>query len=100
MAISSNNSKERVQVGLIPVRIQSYRKEPSHLIQPTVSCNKYLCPSTLTCVNAPIECPCPYPEDIKCIIPDMDKHGLNANGGVTVVCVSGKDGCDVVNKLI
>ncbi|KIM29437.1 hypothetical protein M408DRAFT_113369 [Serendipita vermifera MAFF 305830] len=65
----------------------------------SVSCNKYLCPGTLTCVDAPVNCPCPYPEDIKCVIPDMDRKGQVHNGAATVICVSGKEGCDLVHKL-
>ncbi|PVF99955.1 hypothetical protein CPB86DRAFT_730221 [Serendipita vermifera] len=64
-------------------------------------CPKYLCPGTLICANQPIDCPCPYPEDIKCVIPDKDINGKvdNQSGG-TVVCVRGNDGCDAVNKML
>ncbi|CCA75716.1 hypothetical protein PIIN_09706 [Serendipita indica DSM 11827] len=64
-----------------------------------VPCNKYLCPSTLICVEAPVDCPCPYPEDIKCVVPDLGRDGKTTGGGGTVVCVSGKEGCNAVNKM-
>lgn len=59
------------------------------------SCTQYLCPTTLTCVSKPADCPCPSPEDVKCIIPDAD-----ADEGFTAVCVrGGKEGCAQVEGL-
>ncbi|KIY73807.1 hypothetical protein CYLTODRAFT_416832 [Cylindrobasidium torrendii FP15055 ss-10] len=59
-----------------------------------VSCNQYLCPTTLNCVKSPSDCPCPYVEDIKCIIPDKDSRD-----GSTVVCARGQEGCDQIKRL-
>ena len=34
-------------------------------------CNKYLCPDTGICVDAPKFCPCPYPSSqLRCFLPD------------------------------
>ncbi|EIW65487.1 hypothetical protein TREMEDRAFT_70561 [Tremella mesenterica DSM 1558] len=55
----------------------------------------YVCPSSLTCVSTPANCPCPYPEDIKCVIPD---HRPRDEGeGPPFVCVRGP--CDEVFKF-
>ncbi|KAK0206744.1 hypothetical protein DFS33DRAFT_615942 [Desarmillaria ectypa] len=59
-----------------------------------ISCNRYLCPSTLECVKAPRECPCPNVEDIKCTIPDA-----NSRDGATVLCVRGENECADVERL-
>ncbi|QRV87424.1 cytochrome P450 family protein [Ceratobasidium sp. AG-Ba] len=48
-----------------------------------IPCSQYLCPNTLACVSTPVLCPCPAPEDIKCVIPDAEG---GSNDG-TVVCV-------------
>ncbi|QRW01565.1 cytochrome P450 family protein [Ceratobasidium sp. AG-Ba] len=53
-----------------------------------IPCSQYLCPNTLACVSTPVLCPCPAPEDIKCVIPDAEG---GSNDG-TVVCVRGTDG--------
>jgi len=58
-----------------------------------IQCDRYLCPATLDCVERPMHCPCPSPEDIKCIIPD---HAAPSDGG-TVVCVRG-EGCKGLEK--
>lgn len=69
-------------------------------IHTTVPCNQYLCPGTLTCVANPVQCPCPYPEDIKCVIPDYHPDGrVDTEGSGTVLCVRGSERCDVVNNL-
>ncbi|KAL4241960.1 Long chronological lifespan protein 2 [Abortiporus biennis] len=39
-----------------------------------VPCSQYLCPDSLVCVATPSQCPCPDPQDIKCLIPDVDKR--------------------------
>ncbi|KAG1815609.1 uncharacterized protein BJ212DRAFT_1447239 [Suillus subaureus] len=58
-------------------------------------CSQYLCPSTLTCVNRPADCPCPNAEDIKCTIPDaVDTEAA------TVVCVRGVEECTSVERLM
>lgn len=58
-----------------------------------VHCSSYLCPTTLDCVKRPSECPCPNPEEIKCLIPDSDSRGDG-----TVVCVSGERGCKSLER--
>ncbi|KAF8915808.1 hypothetical protein CPB85DRAFT_1217175 [Mucidula mucida] len=60
----------------------------------SVSCNRYLCPATLDCVKAPADCPCPYPEDVKCTLPDKDSLD-----GATVICVRGDNECAQVGAL-
>ncbi|KAG1833463.1 hypothetical protein EV424DRAFT_1311738 [Suillus variegatus] len=57
-------------------------------------CSQYLCPSTLTCVERPADCPCPNAEDIKCTIPDAVD-----TGAATVVCVRGVEECAPVERL-
>ncbi|KAF9509718.1 hypothetical protein BS47DRAFT_1301148, partial [Hydnum rufescens UP504] len=59
-----------------------------------VGCAAYLCPSTLVCVDNPSTCPCPTPEEIKCVIPDEQMKGAG-----TVVCVSGEQGCRILEKF-
>ncbi|KAJ7490363.1 hypothetical protein B0H11DRAFT_2010232 [Mycena galericulata] len=60
----------------------------------SVSCSQYLCPTTLDCVGSPVDCPCPDPEDIKCMVPDADEKD-----GATVVCVRGSNECREVERL-
>ncbi|KAG8987466.1 Long chronological lifespan protein 2 [Tulasnella sp. JGI-2019a] len=60
-----------------------------------ISCNQYMCPTTLDCVAKPVDCPCPSPEDIKCVIPDELSHGDG-----TVVCVRGELGCRALEKKL
>ncbi|EJU06341.1 hypothetical protein DACRYDRAFT_103287 [Dacryopinax primogenitus] len=60
---------------------------------PTVPCASYLCPTTLLCTPTPADCPCPSPQDIKCLVPD---HQTGEN---TVVCVRGGEGCENVLSL-
>ncbi|KAF8969486.1 hypothetical protein BDZ97DRAFT_1915436 [Flammula alnicola] len=62
----------------------------------SVSCSQYLCPETLDCVARPGDCPCPNPEDIKCIIPDME----GAVEDATVVCTRGQKECGEVERLM
>ncbi|WVQ84094.1 long chronological lifespan protein 2 [Cryptococcus sp. DSM 104549] len=51
----------------------------------------YVCPASLACVPTPADCPCPYPEDVKCVIPD---HRPRDEGeGPPFVCVRGDVGC-------
>ncbi|KDN51168.1 hypothetical protein RSAG8_00797, partial [Rhizoctonia solani AG-8 WAC10335] len=61
-----------------------------------VPCSQYLCPDTLVCVSSPALCPCPAPEDIKCVIPDSEG---GSNDG-TVVCVRGPTGCKQLENLL
>ena len=61
-----------------------------------VSCSSYLCPETLDCVAKPIDCPCPSPEDIKCLIPDSEGDVDDA----TVVCTRGQKDCIEVEMLM
>lgn len=36
-------------------------------------CNTYVCPDTLTCVDEPNKCPCPFPSSqLRCILPNAD----------------------------
>ncbi|KIJ57031.1 hypothetical protein M422DRAFT_149088 [Sphaerobolus stellatus SS14] len=60
-----------------------------------VQCSAYLCPKTLDCVPSPDACPCPYPEDIKCVVPDAQDQK-----SATVVCVRGGDNCKEVEALL
>ena len=60
----------------------------------SVPCNNYLCPTTLSCVINPADCPCHYVEDKKCLIPDSE-----IKGAATVVCVRGPNGCADVDRL-
>ncbi|ORX34506.1 hypothetical protein BD324DRAFT_154723 [Kockovaella imperatae] len=55
----------------------------------------YLCPGSLACVSTPADCPCPYPEDIKCILPDPRER--DEGEGPPFVCVRGS--CDEVNAF-
>ncbi|KAI0082408.1 hypothetical protein K474DRAFT_1585822 [Panus rudis PR-1116 ss-1] len=59
-----------------------------------VPCSQYLCPATLDCVPNPAQCPCPYAQDIKCLVPDADDKE-----GATVFCVRGAEECDEVKRL-
>jgi hypothetical protein len=68
---------------------------PSDMCMP-VQCSHYLCPMTLDCADHPSQCPCPYPEDIKCVIPDMDGDVDDA----TVMCVRGQQECAEVERLM
>ncbi|WWD07896.1 hypothetical protein V865_006003 [Kwoniella europaea PYCC6329] len=58
----------------------------------------YVCPSSLACVPTPADCPCPYPEDIKCVIPDNRER--DEGEGPPFVCVRSTGGdqasCDTV----
>ena len=93
---SSNFKGHRPRTGL---RIQTVVGTPYSSLYDTfssrysVSCSEYLCPETLACVPGPGKCPCPSPEDIKCIVPDLE-------GGETIVCTRGKSGCVEVEKLM
>ncbi|KAF6762179.1 long chronological lifespan protein 2 [Ephemerocybe angulata] len=60
----------------------------------SVECSQYLCPGTLACVSRPSECPCPDPQDVKCLIPaGPDSHDA------AVLCVRGSTGCAQVERL-
>ncbi|KAG8968557.1 Long chronological lifespan protein 2 [Tulasnella sp. 419] len=59
-----------------------------------IQCSHYLCPGTLDCVKTPTACPCPSPEDVKCIIPDGEPKSKEG----TVVCVRGLDGCASIER--
>ncbi|KAL7418596.1 Long chronological lifespan protein 2 [Cryptotrichosporon argae] len=50
----------------------------------------YVCPASLACVPTPADCPCPYPEDTKCVLPD--DRARDEGEGPPFVCVRG--GCD------
>ncbi|KAG0709830.1 hypothetical protein DFH29DRAFT_792676 [Suillus ampliporus] len=60
-----------------------------------LSCSQYLCPSTLSCVKKPADCPCPNAEDTKCTVPDA----VDTNAA-TVVCVRGLEECASVDRLM
>jgi len=64
------------------------------LLTSTVQCSRYLCPKTLDCVDAPVACPCPSPEDIKCSVPDAQDIG-----SATVFCVRGETECAEIERL-
>ncbi|KAJ8663150.1 hypothetical protein O0I10_001327 [Lichtheimia ornata] len=38
--------------------------------RPPVDCDQYVCQDTLACVAHPIDCPCPYIHDSKCMNDD------------------------------
>ncbi|KAF8309142.1 hypothetical protein DL93DRAFT_1785219 [Clavulina sp. PMI_390] len=61
-----------------------------------VDCSEYLCPSTLVCVSKPTDCPCPHPQDVKCVIQDEQSKKTSAG---TVMCISGASGCDVLDRF-
>ncbi|KAI6152216.1 hypothetical protein BKA82DRAFT_4108531 [Pisolithus tinctorius] len=61
----------------------------------SISCSTYLCPDSLVCVAQPSECPCPYAEDVRCVIPDLQDGGAAG----TVACVRGTEGCSVIERL-
>jgi hypothetical protein len=61
-----------------------------------VACSQYLCPETLDCVDKPVDCPCPNPEDIKCIVPDAEGDVDDA----TVICTRGQKECTEVERLM
>jgi len=61
-----------------------------------VSCSQYMCPETLDCVAKPSQCPCPNPEDIKCVIPDSEGGPDDA----TVICTRGQNECAEVDRLM
>ncbi|WVQ76821.1 long chronological lifespan protein 2 [Cryptococcus sp. DSM 104548] len=57
----------------------------------------YVCPASLACVATPADCPCPYPEDIKCVIPDHRER--DEGEGPPFVCVRDNEGCAQVVKF-
>ncbi|KAF8507608.1 hypothetical protein JB92DRAFT_688390 [Gautieria morchelliformis] len=59
-----------------------------------VQCSSYICPKTLDCVDTPSACPCPNPEDIKCLVPDAQDKG-----SATVFCVRGEAECADIERL-
>ncbi|KAL5487735.1 LCL2 [Sanghuangporus weigelae] len=59
-----------------------------------IQCNAYLCPDTLLCVRNPADCPCPHPEDVKCLIREPKEKDA-----ATVVCARGADACSEVQRL-
>ena len=59
-----------------------------------VSCSEYLCPDTHVCVKRPIECPCPFVQDVKCFVPDAQEVGSG-----TRLCIRGGTTCTQVEKL-
>ncbi|RSH83868.1 Long chronological lifespan protein 2 [Saitozyma podzolica] len=54
----------------------------------------YVCPGSLTCVPTPADCPCPYPEDVKCVLPD--DRPRDEGEGPPFVCVRGQQECERV----
>ncbi|GHJ87383.1 hypothetical protein NliqN6_3785 [Naganishia liquefaciens] len=75
-------------------------------IQDEAQCfNGYVCPGTANCVKAPVECPCPLPEDFKCLLPTDPKLGSHG-GKEPFVCVRGttngktaRQECDRIQKV-
>ena len=49
-------------------------------------CDKYTCPGTKTCVNKPVECPCPASQ-LKCVHGDW------------YYCLESKKQCEEINSL-
>lgn len=39
-----------------------------------VDCPKYLCEDTLSCVDSPVDCPCAFESEIKCVLPDKKTY--------------------------
>ncbi|KDN42985.1 hypothetical protein K437DRAFT_237435 [Tilletiaria anomala UBC 951] len=52
------------------------------------TCIRYLCPRTLSCVDKPANCPCPFPEQIRCPYADGESKSMDLGGHT---CVSEKD---------
>jgi len=97
--ISSNNSRGvREHRNGQPMQTQvssvtSYMlKHPSK--EQLVPCNQYLCTDTLLCVPDPVDCPCPYVEDEKCVL--VDPHTKRPS---SYVCHRGPGGCNEIEKL-
>ncbi|KAI0048045.1 hypothetical protein FA95DRAFT_1491541 [Auriscalpium vulgare] len=59
-----------------------------------VPCSNYLCQDTMTCVNRPVDCPCPHVHDVKCIVADKQEDGDG-----TAICVRGGTDCEQVERL-
>ncbi|BEJ17391.1 hypothetical protein CspHIS471_0607920 [Cutaneotrichosporon sp. HIS471] len=55
----------------------------------------YVCTGSLVCVPTPADCPCPYPEDTKCVVPDNRER--DEGEGPPFVCVRGD--CDDVVRF-
>ncbi|KAL9934981.1 hypothetical protein V8E36_006057 [Tilletia maclaganii] len=67
------------------------------------TCAKYLCPKTLSCVNRPEECPCPFQQQIACPYPDFERDDDGASSSrrkpAGVVCVTATE-CNRVQRLL
>ena len=59
------------------------------------TCTKYLCPRTLSCVDKPAECPCPFPEQIRCPYSDSESGSIDLGGSN---CIQEKD-CNRVQLM-
>ncbi|KAG7549051.1 hypothetical protein FFLO_03087 [Filobasidium floriforme] len=87
-------------------------------LQDAASCwNGHVCSGTGNCVVSPKECPCPYPEDYKCFLPQpsrsiLDKLHLSNSGSASkssntesFVCIRANAGrsvekeCERVRRL-
>ncbi|ORY27768.1 hypothetical protein BCR39DRAFT_537068 [Naematelia encephala] len=56
----------------------------------------YVCPASLACVPTPADCPCPYPEDVKCVLPD--DRPRDEGEGPPFICVRGQT-CEEVIRF-
>lgn len=73
---------------------RSQRRNGENLVEASyyeLECDRFLCADTLTCVDKPIDCPCAFQSELKCILPDKKSF----------VCISepsNEDGpnCDTV----
>ncbi|PWN98840.1 hypothetical protein FA09DRAFT_359997 [Tilletiopsis washingtonensis] len=61
-------------------------------------CGRYLCPDTLACVGRPAECPCPFPQQIRCPYPDVAAGAQTALSAGGSFCVQAAD-CSGVDAL-
>lgn len=59
------------------------------------TCSKFLCPRTLSCVDKPAHCPCPFEQQIRCSYPDGQTGNFEEGG---FVCVQ-EPNCDRINQL-
>ncbi|KAI0065853.1 hypothetical protein BV25DRAFT_1798176 [Artomyces pyxidatus] len=60
----------------------------------SVPCSNYLCQDTMTCVERPVDCPCPHVHDVKCVVPDAQEDGDG-----TRLCIRGAIDCGMVERL-
>lgn len=65
----------RVSAGFFDFSFQKQPQEPATYEANALlsDCNKYVCPDTLACVDAPNKCPCPFPSSqLRCVLPNSE----------------------------